>query len=135
MAGLLFASIVLQLFIPLIIRDFIDLVTAQEPVDTLTRLAVAFLGLALVKETASLATNYIGQDVRWRATNALRRDLARHTLHLDMKFHNVRTPGEMIERIDGDVNELSNFFSQFVIQIMGNVLLLVGVLVMLFRED
>jgi ATP-binding cassette subfamily B protein len=135
MGILLVSSIGLQLFIPLIVRDFIDLVIAQEPVETLTRLAVTFLGLALLKETASLATGYIGQDVRWRATNALRRDLARHTLYLDMKFHNIRTPGEMIERIDGDVNELSNFFSQFVIQIFGNVLLLIGVLVMLFREE
>ncbi len=135
MGVLLLLSIGLQLFIPLIVRDFIDLAMAAGTVAALTRLAIGFLGLALIKELASLATAYIGQDVRWRATNALRRDLARHTLHLDMKFHNLRTPGEMIERIDGDVNELSNFFSQFVIQILGNTILLVGVLFMMFRED
>jgi ATP-binding cassette subfamily B protein len=52
-----------------------------------------------------------------------------------MSFHNRRTPGEMIERIDGDINALSDFFSQFVVQVFGNALLLVGVLVLLFRED
>ncbi len=135
MGALLLAGIGLQLYVPQIVRDFIDLALAGGALETLTRMALTFLVLALVKEVCVTATAYIGQDVRWRATNALRRDLALHCLHLDMKFHNLRTPGEMIERVDGDVNELSNFFSQFVIQIAGNLLLLVGVLAMLFRED
>ena len=135
MSVLLLTGIGLQLFIPQIVRDFIDEATTGAAVSTLTRMAISFLILAVIKEVATTSTAYIGQDVRWRATNALRRDLALHCLHLDMKFHNLRTPGEMIERVDGDVNELSNFFSQFVIQILGNVLLLVGVLVMLFLED
>ncbi len=78
---------------------------------------------------------YLTEDVKWRATNWLRNDLARHCLKLDMAFHNEHTPGAMIERIDGDVNELSNFFSQFVIRILGNGLLMIGILVLLTRED
>ncbi len=135
MFGLLLASIGLQLFVPQIVREFIDSALAGEPVAVLTRLGGIFLLLAVAKEIGSLWSTYISQDVRWRSTNALRRDLALHTLKLDMKFHNLRTPGEMIERVDGDVDELSNFFSQFVIQILGNLILLVGVLFMLFRED
>jgi ABC-type multidrug transport system fused ATPase/permease subunit len=65
----------------------------------------------------------------------LRVDLTLHCLRLDMSFHKARTPGEMIERIDGDVNALSKFFSQFVIQVLGNAVLMIGVLVMLMRED
>jgi ATP-binding cassette subfamily B protein len=41
----------------------------------------------------------------------------------------------MIERIDGDVTALSNFFSTFVIQIVGNALLLLGISVILFRVN
>ena len=52
-----------------------------------------------------------------------------------MSFHNEHTPGEMIERIDGDANQLGGFFSTFVIQILGNAVLLVGILALLFRED
>src|SRR5438105_14486475 len=52
-----------------------------------------------------------------------------------MPFHKTHTPGEMIERIDGDVTALSKFFSQFVIQVLGNILLMSGVLVMLTLED
>jgi ATP-binding cassette subfamily B protein len=41
----------------------------------------------------------------------------------------------LIERIDGDIAELSNFFSQLVIRVIGNIILLFGVLVALFLED
>jgi ATP-binding cassette, subfamily B, bacterial len=135
MLGLLLTAIGLQLFVPQIVRAFIDGATAGTPVSELTRLAVIFLALALIKEVASAATTYVGQDIRWRATNALRRDLALHCLRLDMRFHNLRTPGEMIERVDSDVDELSNFFSHFVVEILGNTVLLIGVLVMLLLED
>jgi ATP-binding cassette, subfamily B, bacterial len=51
-----------------------------------------------------------------------------------MRFHHARTPGELIERIDEDVTALANFFSQFVITVVGNVLLIGGVLLLLFIE-
>jgi len=41
----------------------------------------------------------------------------------------------MIERVDGDTTALSNFFSQFVIQVIGSSFFLLGVLILVFRED
>jgi ABC-type transport system involved in cytochrome bd biosynthesis fused ATPase/permease subunit len=52
-----------------------------------------------------------------------------------MGFHNAHTAGEMIERIDGDVDALSNFFSQFVISLLTNVVLLLGVLIAVSFAD
>jgi ABC-type multidrug transport system fused ATPase/permease subunit len=77
----------------------------------------------------------VGQTIAWTATNELRHDLAKHALTLDQSFHNAHVPGEMIERIDGDVTILSNFFSQFTIQLVGNSLLLVGIVLLFFHED
>jgi ABC-type multidrug transport system fused ATPase/permease subunit len=78
---------------------------------------------------------YLGENVAWTATNALRAELAWHALNLDMRFHNDHTPGELIERIDGDVTELATFFSQFALNLVSNGLLLVGILAALFHED
>jgi ABC-type multidrug transport system fused ATPase/permease subunit len=52
-----------------------------------------------------------------------------------MKFHNDHTPGELIERIDGDVTELATFFSQFALNLVSNGLLMFGILIALFLED
>ena len=82
-----------------------------------------------------LVSSYLGQDVGWRATNQMRGDLADHCLHLDMSFHHDHTPGEMVERVDGDTTALSNFFSEFILQVIGSLIFLVGVLILVARED
>lgn len=135
LAALIFGNLGLQLVNPQILSAFIDDIQAAAPPDRLAQGAAIFLALAVVQQVVAVGVTYISENVGWTATNALRTDLAAHTLHLDLGFHKARTPGEMIERIDGDVTALSDFFSQFVIQILGNVLLIVGVIVLLFRED
>jgi ATP-binding cassette subfamily B protein len=135
LAVFLFSNIGLQLVNPQIMRRFLDTALAGGSGRSLGWLALLFIGVALVQQVMAVVATYIGENISWTATNWLRYDLARHCLYLDMAFHNEHTPGEMIERIDGDINALSTFFSQFVLQIVGNGLLLVGVLVLLFLED
>jgi len=124
-----------QLGGPLVVRRFIDAVGEGATLERLTSIALIMLGVAAVNTTASLTVSYMSGDVGWRATNRLRSDLVRHSLRLDMPFHQARTPGEMTERIDGDVNQLTGFFSEFLVSQVNNVLLLGSILVILFSED
>src|SRR5688500_4172103 len=132
---LLGVSIVLQLVQPQILRAFIDAATSGTTLDYLRNAARLFIGLAIVQQAAAVFATYCSEQVGWSATNALREDLMLHCLRLDLAFHKARTPGELIERIDGDVNALATFFSQLVIQIVGNALLYVGVVIVLARDD
>jgi ABC-type multidrug transport system fused ATPase/permease subunit len=135
LATLLFGSIGLRIFAPQIMRSFIDSALAGEALQTLTWTALAFIGVALLQQVIAVSVTYLGENVAWTATNALRAELAWHALNLDMRFHNDHTPGELIERIDGDVTELATFFSQFALNLVSNGLLLIGILVALFLED
>jgi ATP-binding cassette subfamily B protein/ATP-binding cassette subfamily C protein len=135
LAVLLFGSIGLRILAPQIMRAFIDEALAGEPLQTLTWTAIAFIGIALIQQGVAVAVKYLGENVAWSATNALRAELAEHALYLDMRFHNDHTPGELIERIDGDVTELATFFSQFALNLVANGLLLIGILAALFIED
>ena len=65
----------------------------------------------------------------------VRVDLAEHVLRLDMGFHKLRPPGELIERIDGDVDNLAQYFSELVVNVLGNSVLVLGILALLFREE
>jgi len=132
---LILVTIGLKLAIPQIIRVFIDTALQRGELSILIRLALLFSGIAIVTQGLSVAATYVGETVAWTATNALRLDLLDHALHLDATFHKDHTPGKMIERIDGDVATLSNFFSRFVIDVAGNGLLVLGILALLFRED
>jgi ABC-type multidrug transport system fused ATPase/permease subunit len=135
LAFMLFGSIGLKIFAPQIMRRFIDSALAGEALSTLTWTAIAFIGIALLQQGVHIGVTWLGENVAWTATNALRAELAERALHLDMKFHNDHTPGELIERIDGDVTELATFFSQFALNLIANGLLMVGILVVLFIED
>ncbi len=133
---LLLGGIGLQLLLPQIMRRFIDAALGSVATNLLLAItALAFIGIALLQQGVSVSVTYLGESVAWTATNALRAELARHCLNLDMSFHNNHTPGELIERIDGDVAAMADFFSQFVVTLVGNGLLLVGILAALFLED
>ncbi|MEZ4863558.1 MAG: ABC transporter ATP-binding protein [Caldilineaceae bacterium] len=135
LALLLLGAIGLQLLTPQLVRRFIDAAQAGETMNTLLWLALLFLGAALLKYLLTLAVTYLSEDVGWRATNSLRADLAAHCLRLDMTFHHHYTPGALIERVDGDVGQLARFFSQLVIQLLGNLLLILGILAVLTGEN
>jgi ATP-binding cassette subfamily B protein len=135
LAVLVFASIGLQLANPQIVRHFIDTATVSDSVQPLIFIALMFLGVSLLTQIVGVVATCVGEDVGWLATNQMRVDLAHHCLLLDMSFHNAHTPGEMIERVDGDVLTIATFFSQFVVRFLGNVLLLVGVLIVLAFVD
>jgi ATP-binding cassette, subfamily B, bacterial len=132
---LIFSGILLKLANPQIMRAFIDSVQAGGEMPALIRLALFFLAIAFVDQLTGVLATYTSENVGWTATNQLRSELASHCLNLDLSFHNVRTPGEMIERIDGDVTALSNFFSRFMMLLVGNALLMAGVLALLFYES
>jgi len=131
----LLGSIGLQIVNPQLLGTFIDTALAGGSLQTLFLTAGLFTGVALVTQILEVAATYLGEKVSWTATNALRADLAEHCLRLDLTFHKSRTPGELVERVDGDVNALSRFFSQFTIDVLGNGILLLGILLILFFED
>ncbi len=132
---LMTATITVQLVNPQLLRFFIDTALSGSDTSVLLPGAVVFIVLALLHQGLAVVSTYVAETVGWTATNGLRRDLADHLLRLDMGFHKTRTPGELIERIDGDITALSNFFSQFTIHVAGNLLLSIGIVALLFREN
>jgi ATP-binding cassette subfamily B protein len=135
LALLLLGSIGLQLFSPQILKQFIDSATHGAADRTLAIAAGLFLAVALIQQAAAVGATYLSENIGWTATNAVRADLLGHCLRLAPSFHKARTPGELIERIDGDATALANFFSQLVVQVAGNLLLLAGVLLLLWGID
>ena len=131
----LFSAIGLRVANPQIIRRFLDAGQTGADSTQLLYAGALFLGFAILVQILSVTATYLGEVIGWNATNALRADLALHALKLDMTYHNTKTPGEMIERIDGDVVNLAIFFSQMVIQVIGSLLLMAGIIAVLAWED
>jgi len=94
-----------------------------------------YAGVSVLAQLVLIAENYVAQDLAWAATNDLRTDLTRHCIKLGPTFFKDHSAGVMIERIDGDVSQLANFFSRFVASLVSNCLLMLGIIVALAFVD
>lgn len=135
MSLLLLISIGLQLVNPQLLQAFIDAALQGAAKNTLVMLGLLFVVIALGTQGLSTLAIYLSENVAWTATNRLREDLVAHCLALDMAFHKDHTPGELIQRVDSDVDALASFFSQAIIQLVGNLLLMFGIVLVLFYRD
>ena len=82
-----------------------------------------------------MAVSWFATITAWRTTNQIRLRLARHVLGLDHEFHRQHTPGELIQRVDGDVTSVSDFLGRVVPRAVGAVLMIVGMIVVLLAVD
>ncbi|HET7769555.1 MAG TPA: ABC transporter ATP-binding protein [Chloroflexota bacterium] len=135
LSALLLAGIALQLAFPQILSRFVDSAREGAPLDALAAIGGVYLLVTLANQIVATAEAYLATNIGQLATNAMRADLTAHCLRLDSTFHNTRTPGELIERVDGDVGALGGFFSRLVVDVAGNVLLLLAILAVLAAVD
>lgn len=134
LAALVAASIALQLAGPQLVKTFIDRAVAGRPAGELVRIAGVFIGLTVTHQGVAVGAAYLAETIGWTATNRLRAELTAHVLALDLGFHERHPPGALIERIDGDVSALSNFFSAMILEIVGNGALVTGIVVLVWLE-
>ncbi|MEV0199969.1 ABC transporter ATP-binding protein [Nonomuraea sp. NPDC050691] len=129
------AMTVLPLAGPQLTRRFVDDAIAGAGTGRLTFLALAALAAAVAGQAARLAAGWLASRLAWDGTDRLRERLAGHALGLDMDFHGRHTPGELIERVDGDVVAVSGFVVAFLMDVVAGALLLAGVLGVVFAAD
>ncbi len=135
LALVLTVSIILQLVNPMIISFFIDGIQMNKSMELLIKAAILFILAAFTQQLLAIASTYLSQNIGWRTTNTLRRDLVKHCLTLDMNYFKEHQSGELVERIDGDVNALFNFFSKLFIGFVNNILLMTGIVVVLSLQN
>lgn len=129
------AGTVLPLLAPQLTRTFVDDAIGGASTAHLTLTALAYLAIAVAGQAVRMLTAWLASRLAWDGTNRLRERLAEHALGLDLAFHGDHTPGEMIERVDGDVVAIADFVVALVLDVLAGVLLLGGVLVVVFTVD
>ena len=138
LAGLiaaLAAGTALPLMGPIILGHFVDRAVAGASTGELVGVGIVYLVVATAAQGATVVRTWVASRQAWTATNRLREELASHTLSLDVSFHGRHPPGELIERVDGDVHAIAEFLVTFLVDILGSALLLAGTLVVLTVED
>jgi ABC-type multidrug transport system fused ATPase/permease subunit len=135
LGALLVVSSAAPLAGPQLLRRFIDEAAAGRPLSLLALIAGGYVVVSFVQQAIGVAVAHASAHLAWVAGNDLRHRVARHALGLDLSFHERHSPGQLIERTDGDITALSSFLSSFLVQAVGSALTLLGVLVAVFVED
>ena len=120
---------------PLIVRQIVDLASEGTTTAEITRLALLFLMIAVVTQILAVIVVWLATVAAWRTTNDLRLTMTRHVLGLDHEFHRTHTPGELIQRVDGDVTSVSDFLSAVVTKAAGAAMLIGGIIIVLTVLD
>jgi len=116
---------------PLVVRRIVDTATDGTTTGEITRLALLFLAIAATAQVISVIVAWLATVAAWRTTNDLRLAMTRHVLGLDHEFHRTHTPGELIQRVDGDITSVSEFLGQVVTKAAGAAMLVGGMVVVL----
>jgi ABC-type multidrug transport system fused ATPase/permease subunit len=135
LGALLAASSALALAGPLVVRTIVDRAREGAATATFVTLALGFLAIAVVTQVVGVVVIRYATVTAWGTTNELRLRMTRHVLGLDHEFHRTHTPGELIQRVDGDVTSVSDFLSQVVPKAVGGVMLISGMLGVLLVLD
>ncbi|MEO6627706.1 MAG: ABC transporter ATP-binding protein, partial [Aquihabitans sp.] len=128
--SLLLVAMLLPLAGPILIGRFVDAAFDGSTSGVLVGLALLFLAATLTGDALQLVVTWFSVRLAWRVGNRLRSDLCRHALSLDLDWHGDHSPGQLIERIDGDIDAVTRFSSAAVLQLVGNAILVVGVLIL-----
>lgn len=116
-------------------QRFVDGALAGSATGTLELLAILYIAVAVLGQAVFVLQSYLASSTAWRITNRLRQAVAEHAVHLDLAFHQRHTPGEMIERVDGDMLGLSQAISGFASSAAASAIRLAGTLVAVYFVD
>jgi ATP-binding cassette, subfamily B, bacterial len=120
---------------PLIVRQVVDRAADGAAVAELRTLAIVFLAIAVLRQIVEVVTARAATAIAWRTTNEFRLEMTRHVLGLDHEFHRRHTPGELIQRVDGDITSVNDLCSRVLTRALGAVLLVVGMVVIVTIID
>lgn len=128
LGALLGATLALQLVAPALLGRLVDAALAGDPAGSLVTVALGYLGVTGLAELGGLAVTWGTVHVSWRAGNRLRGMLARRALAQDLAWHGGHSPGQLIERIDGDAEAIATFGTDAFVHVAGNAVLVAGML-------
>lgn len=116
---------------PQILGMYVDYVLSGSPLPIQPPIVLIGTFILITAFTLFVGTYlvWITEKIGWEATNRLRKDLMENVLSQGREFFLENKPGEVIEKIDGDVMALSGFFSKIVSSIVANGLLLLLIIV------
>lgn len=97
----------------------------------MTKLLLAYICTVLANLTYSLLFNRIVAH----STNRMRKGLFGKLERLTINFFDTHKDGDILSRFTSDLDNIQNSFNQSLTQVVSNIALYIGLVIMMFRQD
>jgi len=122
----------LTLLSPYLVKVAIDQYITPKNMEGLGSIALlitaSFIALFFVSSGQRYLLSWVGQ----RVLATLRKDLFSHLQRLPLGYHDRHIVGVTVSRVINDVAEINELLSQGVITLLGDVIVLIGIIVIMF---
>ncbi|MFA7404244.1 MAG: ABC transporter ATP-binding protein [Pelobacteraceae bacterium] len=113
---------------PWIIKIAIDSHIITGKLAGLENIALGFLGILLIESLLSFLEVYLLQSVGQRVMSDMRSELYSHVMHLPVSWFDRVPTGSAVTRLTSDIEVLGEMFASGIITIIGDILLLIGII-------
>ena len=118
----------LELVGPYLTKVAIDVYIQARDWPGLMRLSLVFLVVLILRMITGFIQDYVLQMTGQRIMYDLRSQIFRHLQRLPMRFFDTNPVGRLMTRVIGDVDVLNNLFVAGVVTVVGDVLVLLGIM-------
>ncbi|WP_411892667.1 ABC transporter ATP-binding protein [Yoonia sp. SDW83-1] len=117
----------LALLARMVVPMFEDVFAARNQ-NALYWVGLAVLGIFFVRAVTSAAQKILMTYIRELVSAAMRRHLLRHLMSLDSAFYQTNPPGQLIERVQGDVGAINSVWSRIITALGRDLISLIGLM-------
>lgn len=125
----------LQLYLPILFQQFIDGIAERFAVSQMMRILAMYFVVSVAIYGVGLWKDWEATRAAWKGTDSLRKEIVEKILSYDQRFFQERNAGQVIESLENDLNEMENFIQCTLIPIFMNVLSMIGIIFVFWKEN
>jgi ATP-binding cassette subfamily B protein len=128
-------SALIGLIPPLVVKTIIDRALPQKDLGLLGWLVVALLALPIAEGLLVVLQQYLNTRIGQSIMRDLRVELFRHIHRMSLRFFTATKTGEIVSRLNNDVNGIQDVITRIFINIASNVIVIASTIVLMFSLD
>lgn len=116
---------------PYVLKIIIDRVFPQQNYRLLMQMLLFLLGVNITRLLVGCASDYLFEWISNQITRDIRMDLFRHLMQLPMSFFDKNKAGDLVHRLNSEVNSIQNVLTGTVVRLVNSVCTIIGLGIML----
>jgi ATP-binding cassette subfamily B protein len=128
-------NIFIQIFLPQVLSYFIDSIELKKSLQFLSLIIIIYFFTNIVKILLGLYEEYFSKKLGFKITNNYRKKVMETYLNYDYQNYERFSNGEIITRLDEDVEGLYNYYYTLIYKILSSVVLMIGALIVLANKN